>query len=56
MNKHACWAWAIKNSVVMIYWTAMAIFFEKWWIALFGAVCLSNLHTESKGEKENAHE
>lgn len=56
MTKHAWWAWAVKNSVVMICWTALAIFFGKWWIALFGAACLCNLHIESEGKNENAHE
>lgn len=50
MNKHAWWAWAVKNSVVMICWTVLAIFFGKWWIAFFGAACLSNLKTETEGK------
>lgn len=45
MNKHAWWAWAIKNSVVMICWTVIAIHLGKWWIALFAAITLSDLET-----------
>lgn len=46
MNKHAYWAWALKNSVAIICWTALACFFGKWWIALFGAAFLSDLKSE----------
>ena len=41
MNKHIIWAWAIKNSIVVIAWTALAIVFNKWWIALFGLLFMS---------------
>ena len=43
MNKHAWWAWAVKNSIIMICWTALAIFFGKWWIALFVAIFISGM-------------
>ena len=33
---------AIQNIIVMICWTALAIYFGKWWIALFAHFCLSN--------------
>lgn len=47
------WAWALKNSVVIICWTALAVFFGKWWIALFAAFFVSDLkRTTSTGEKE----
>lgn len=39
-------AWAIKNSVVMICWTVLAVVFGKWWIALFATLCLSGLETK----------
>lgn len=51
-HKHAWWAWAVKNSVVMICWTALAIYFGKWWIAIFGALCLSHLKTETERKSE----
>jgi hypothetical protein len=47
MNKNIIWAWAIKNSVCVICWTALAIIFHKWWIALFGALFLSGLSTST---------
>lgn len=45
MNKHAYWAWAIKNSISIICFTVLAITFNKWWIALFAALFLSTLET-----------
>ena len=42
-NNHIVWAWAVKNSVDMICWTALAIIFGKWWIALFAAAFVSNV-------------
>jgi CO dehydrogenase/acetyl-CoA synthase alpha subunit len=45
MNKNAVWAWAIKNSICVICWTVLAIVFNKWWIALFGAFFISSLKT-----------
>ena len=47
MNKGAWWAWAVKNSVCLICWTALAIVFNMWWIALFSMLCMSSLHTET---------
>ena len=47
------WAYAVKNSVTMICWAALAIYFGEWWIALFAALFLTSLkHTER--EEENA--
>ena len=45
MNKSTWWAWAIKNSIMLICWTALAIVFHKWWIALFAALFLSSVET-----------
>lgn len=45
MDKHTVWAWAIKNSICVLCWAALAIFFGKWWIALFGALFMSDLKT-----------
>ena len=45
MNKGIMWAWAIKNSICVICWTALAIIFSKWWIALFGLLFMSGLQT-----------
>ena len=46
MNKNFILAWAIKNSVAIIAWTALAIIFNRWWIALFGLLFLSSLRTQ----------
>lgn len=48
MNNNTLWAWAIKNSICVICWTVLAIIFNKWWIALFGALFLSGLTTQHK--------
>lgn len=48
MNKHIYWAWAIKNSISVICWTALAITFDKWWIALFGLLSMSSIQTKYK--------
>lgn len=46
--KNSAWAaWAVKNSIVMICFAVVAIYFGKWWIILFSAICLSSLKTES---------
>ena len=45
--KNAYWAWAVKNSVCVICWTALAIVFNKWWIAFFAALFLSDLKTKT---------
>jgi hypothetical protein len=42
MNKNLIWAWAIKNSVAILAWTTLAITFDKWWIALFGILFMSD--------------
>lgn len=47
MNKNLIWAWAIKNSIAILAWVALAIVFNKWWIALFGLLFLSSLKTTS---------
>ena len=41
MNKDILWALVIKNSIVMIAWTTLAVVFNKWWIALFAALFMS---------------
>jgi hypothetical protein len=46
MNKTIIWAWAIKNSISTIAWIALAIVFNKWWIALFGLLFVSGLETK----------
>lgn len=48
MNKGAWWAWAIHNSVSLICWIALAIIFNKWWIALFAMLFMGSLKTVHK--------
>ena len=48
MNKHAYWTWAIKNCTVVICWTVLAIIFNKWWIALFAVLFMSDLKLKSE--------
>ena len=43
MNKNFMGAWAIENSICVICWTALAIIFNTWWIALFGLLFMSSL-------------
>lgn len=52
MNNSNIWAWTIKNSVVMIAWTALAIIFNKWWIALFAILFMSSLETKYKNYRK----
>ena len=46
MNKNVIWAWAIKNSLAIITWAALAIVFNKWWIALFGLLFMNSIETK----------
>lgn len=41
MNKPVWWALVIKNSICMICWTALAVFFNKWWIAIFAVLFMT---------------
>ena len=43
MDKNVLWAWAIKNIICVICWVALAINFDKWWIALFGLLFTNGL-------------
>ena len=44
---------AIINVIVMVCWTALAIYFGKWWIALFAALCFSSFRTTDDKGTEN---
>lgn len=48
MSKDVLWAWAIKNSIAVLAWVALAVIFNKWWIALFGLLFMSDLKTTHK--------
>lgn len=43
MDKSFIWAWAFKNIIAIIAWTALAILFDKWWIALFSLLFISSI-------------
>lgn len=42
-NKSVYWAWAIHNSLCVIGWIVLAIVFNKWWIALFSILFISEV-------------
>ena len=41
----------LKNAIVMICWTVLAIIFNKWWIAFFAVLFFSNLTTKTNHYK-----
>ena len=48
MNNRMWYAVLAKNAVCVICWTILAIYFNKWWIALFAAFFLSGVQTAYK--------
>lgn len=49
-------AWMLYNIVVVICFTALAIYFNHWWIALFSALFIASAHykdDDKKKEDEN---
>ena len=46
MNKDILWAWVVKNIVVVLAWSILAIIFNKWWIALFSILFVNGLQTK----------
>ncbi len=49
----AHWAAAIDNVVNMICWTCLAIFFGKWWIALFAILFATTVKTKTLVKKDD---
>ena len=47
---------AVINVIVMVCWTALAIHFDKWWIALFAVLCFSSLRTTDDNSTEKEKE
>lgn len=45
-----------ENALIMICWTALAIHFEKWWIAFFAVLCFSKLKWHSTDDTESGKE
>ena len=54
-DKHLWWSVALKNSIVIICWTVLAIVFGHWWIALFSIISLTTAsiktNNDGKGDK-----
>ena len=47
---------AINNLGIMAAWTILAIFFNKWWIALFAILCLTAIDVETNYKNEEEQE
>ena len=47
---------AIGNLGIMSAWTILAIFFNKWWIALFAILCLTSIKVRMNHEDEEEQE
>lgn len=43
MNKEILWVWLLKNTMMMLLWTLLALVFGKWWIALFAILFMSSI-------------
>ena len=43
---------AIGNLGIMAAWTILAIFFNKWWIALFAILCLTTIKVETNDDND----
>lgn len=47
---------AIDNLGIMSAWTVLAIFFNKWWIALFAILCFASIKVRTNYEDEEEQE
>ena len=50
LTKHILWACVLKNIIYTALWIGLAIFFDKWWIALFSGLFLSGFSNEKEEE------
>ena len=48
-HRAAYFATAIKDSVAVICFTALAVIFHHWWIALFSIFFISSIRTKGVG-------
>lgn len=48
MDKTIIWALMFKNIMVVFVWGALAVLFDKWWIALFAIFFMSYIKVEDK--------
>ena len=46
----------INNLGIMAAWTILAIFFNKWWIALFAILCFTSIKVRTNHEDEEEQE
>ena len=46
----------IENLGIMAAWTILAIFFNKWWIALFAILCFASIKVRTNYEDEDEEE
>ena len=46
----------IENLGIMAAWTILAIFFNKWWIALFAILCLTTIKVRTNNQDEEEQE
>lgn len=54
MKRNAIW-WsvAIKNAICVMCFTALAIIFNKWWIALFSILLMTNVEVKRQEGKDD---
>lgn len=52
MDNSVYWAVALKNSICMVCWAGLAVFFNHWWIALFSILCFTSIERKSKEREE----
>ena len=48
MDKTTIWALMLKNIIVVLIWGALAVLFDKWWIALFAILFMSYVEIRHK--------
>lgn len=46
----------ISNLGIMAAWTILAIFFNKWWIALFAILCFTSIKVRTNHEDKEEQE
>ena len=46
----------ISNLGIMAAWTILAIFFNKWWIALFAILCFTSIKVRTNNQDEEEQE
>ncbi len=52
MGKNTIGAVMLKNSICVICWAALAVIFNKWWIALFALLFLTSYETVHRHFRE----